>query len=133
MKNVISLNDRLKLDKEKKAFLIKWRKLLSARKVLQCTQCALKCSKCGTQIMSSDKDDKQRRLPYRLCESCSDEYREYTSILQGGEGPSCYWHNKEWMDVWKTWIAYQESLRRYRNSKEFLDLLKELEGPERET
>ena len=48
--NIIQLDDKLKHTKEKKAEIIKKRKILAVQKVFQCTQCAFKCEKCGTQI-----------------------------------------------------------------------------------
>ncbi len=50
MTNIISLDSKLKLSRDKKAKLIKKRKLLAVQKVFQCTQCSFKCEKCGAQI-----------------------------------------------------------------------------------
>ena len=38
------------LSKEKKAGLIRKRKLLAVKKVFQCTHCSFKCEKCGTPM-----------------------------------------------------------------------------------
>ena len=53
MADVISLDDKLELAKDKKAALIRRRKVLAVQKVFQCTQCAFKCEKCGIQISHS--------------------------------------------------------------------------------
>ena len=50
MADIISLDKKLDLAKDKKAALIRRRKVLAVQKVFQCTHCSLKCEKCGTQI-----------------------------------------------------------------------------------
>ncbi|MBT8374455.1 MAG: hypothetical protein KJN80_06060, partial [Deltaproteobacteria bacterium] len=69
MADVISLNDKLDLAKNKKAELIKRRKVIAVQKVLQCTQCALKCEKCGIQISHNYQGQQTKknnlRVPYR--------------------------------------------------------------------
>lgn len=128
MADIISIDERLKLGKEKKAAIIRAQKIQSLRKILQCTHCAHKCAKCGTQIGVSD-EDQRNRLPYRLCESCAEEHLEYVQRLQKKKDPAFYWYNDAWMEVWTRWIAYQESVRGYQQSKEFTDLMKEFEQP----
>ena len=103
---------------------------MAVQKIFQCTQCIFKCEKCGTQI---DHDQKSRgepagnlRIPYRFCESCSEEYANYIERLQGNVNPECYWHNQDWIDVWNKWIDYQSVIDRYLKSKEFRQLLNEL-------
>ena len=63
MTNIISFKDKKGLVEQKEAELIRKRKVLAVRKVFQCTQCALKCEKCGTQIerRSDDTADYHRR------------------------------------------------------------------------
>ncbi len=48
--NIISFEDKKGLAEEKQASLTKMRKFQAVRKVFQCTHCALKCEKCGSQI-----------------------------------------------------------------------------------
>jgi len=109
------------------------RKIQAVRKVFQCTHCALKCEKCGSQISgdASDKDTYRRKLnvPYNFCEECSDEYLDYIERLQGRGDPDCYWHNAAWIDAWKRWIDYQSSVDHYLKSKEFKQLLNEIKQP----
>ncbi|HIC90945.1 MAG TPA: hypothetical protein EYP21_02565 [Syntrophaceae bacterium] len=76
---------------------------------------------------SDIQDTHIRKLPFRLCEDCEEEYKEYQARLDGKKAGPFYWRNKEWMAIWKSWIDYQESLRQYRESKEFVMLLNELE------
>ena len=135
MSNIISFTHKKGLAEEKQANLKKWHKVQAVRKVFQCTHCALKCEKCGTQISgdSNDTDIYQHKLnvPYNFCDECSDEYRDYIEHLKGAGDPDCYWHNGAWIDAWKKWIDYQSSVDQYLKSKEFKQLLNELKqtGP----
>ena len=136
MANIISFKNKKDLAEEKQADVTKKRKVRAVRKVFQCTHCALKCEKCGSQIGggASTEEIYQRKLnvPYNFCEECSDEYLDYIERLQGGVDPDCYWHNEAWIDAWKRWIDYQSSVDHYLKSKEFKQLLNELKqtGPD---
>jgi Pyruvate/2-oxoacid:ferredoxin oxidoreductase delta subunit len=128
--DIISIDKKLDLVKDKKAALIRRRKVLAVQKVFQCTHCALKCEKCGTQIeQDSEVGVKYRRnlrVPYNFCKACSGEYIEYIDRLKGEGDSDCYWHNEAWIDAWSNWIEYQSSVDRYIKSKEFKKLLDEL-------
>ena len=132
MAEIISLDDKLQDAKNKRHALTRKRKLLAVKKVFQCTHCSFKCEKCGTQINDyetvpgSGKSPNDLRVPYRFCESCSEEYIDYIKRLQGGGDTDCYWHNDQWADAWHKWIEYQGAVDRYTKSKDFLKLIKEL-------
>ena len=132
MADIISLDDKLKQTREEKEALVRRRKILAVQKVFQCTQCAFKCEKCGTQISQAEKekeiDDGGIRVPYRFCDSCSEEYLDYIERLQGRGDLDRYWHNDDWLEVWRKWIDYQSVMGRYLRSKEFMQLLKELKN-----
>ena len=134
MGDIISINNKLSLAKEKKAALIRRRKIQAVQKVFQCTQCAFKCEKCGTQLSHdrSDKNENPRyiRVPYRLCDSCAEEYIDYIERHKGGGDPDSYWHNEAWLALWKSWIDYQGAVDRYLKSKEFTQLVQELRQPD---
>ena len=130
MANIIQFDDKLQHNKAKKAEIIRKRKILAVQKIFQCIHCAFKCEKCGTQI---DPDQKREikvasdlRVPYRFCESCSEEYIDYIERLKGKGDPECFWHNDDWIQVWSKWIDYQSVLDRYLKSREFRRLLEEL-------
>ena len=129
MAEIISIDGKLELAKEKKEAIIRKRKILAVQKVFQCTHCAFKCEKCGTQIErrkeNKTKIERDLRVPYNFCAACKAEYIDYIERLQGGGDPDCYWHNDAWIDAWKTWIDYQSSVDRYLKSKEFIRLLQE--------
>jgi hypothetical protein len=128
--NIIQLDQKLQHTKEKKAEIIKKRKILAVQKAFQCTQCAFKCEKCGTQIDPGDKGQQKLRgdlrVPYRFCESCSEEYVDYIERLKGKGSSECYWHNDIWLELWRKWIDYQGIVDQYLKSKEFQQLLEEL-------
>ena len=130
MADIISLENKLQLSKDKRADLIRKRKISAVQKVFQCTHCAFKCEKCGTQMSVSaegeniEKNDP--RIPYRFCESCSEEYLDYIERLKGGGDPDRYWHNESWLVAWKAWVDYQSSTDSYLKSKEFIRLMNEL-------
>lgn len=130
MSNIIQLDQKLQHTKEKKAEIIKKRKILAVQKVFQCTHCAFKCEKCGTKIDPGDRGQQKLtgdlRVPYRFCESCSEEYVDYIERLKGKGNPECYWHNDIWLELWRKWIDYQGIVDRYLKSKEFKQLLEEL-------
>ena len=100
MAEIISLDNKLQISKQKKSELARKRKLIAVKKVFQCT--------------------------HRFCESCAEEYIEYIERLKGRGNPECYWHNAEWLDLWQKWIDYQGALDRYMKSKAFAKLLNEL-------
>jgi Pyruvate/2-oxoacid:ferredoxin oxidoreductase delta subunit len=128
--NIIELDKKLKHTKEKKAEIIRKRKILAVQKVFQCMHCAFKCEKCGTQIQP-DEHRQQRaisdlRVPYRFCESCAEEYIDFIERLKGKGDPEYYWHNDIWLEMWRKWIDYQGAIDTYLKSKEFKQLLAEL-------
>lgn len=130
MADIISLDKKLNLAKEKKATVLQKRKVLTIQKIFQCTQCAFKCVKCGAQVDQDDNDAKKgTRIPYNFCVSCSEEYLDYIERLKGRGDPDCYWHNDAWLEMWRSWIEYQGTVDSYLKSKEFLRILQELKQP----
>ncbi len=130
MANIIELDKKLKHTKEKKAEIIRKRKILAVQKIFQCMHCAFKCEKCGTQIQP-DEHHQQRsisdlRVPYRFCESCAEEYIDFIERLKGRGDSEYYWHNDIWLEMWRKWIDYQGAIDTYLKSKEFRQLLEEL-------
>jgi len=106
---------------------LRQRKIEALRKFFQCTRCMLKCAKCGAQLEAS-KDSLKYASPYTFCVNCQDEYEEYRDRIDGKQlTPRYYWHNEAWMKVWEVWLEHQRQLDNYRNSKEFLQLLEEVE------
>ena len=134
--NVISIDKKLQLSEDRKKQILRRRKVLAIQQVLQCTRCALKCEKCGTNVSESQRhrkmDQPYARLPYRFCESCSDEYLDYIERLKGKGDADCYWRNDAWLAGWRHWIDYQAAIDRYVKSKEFQRLVKEFKSFQQE-
>ena len=126
MSKVIDIEDRLKLEQKKKRQVEKTKKLEAVRKVLQCTRCLARCLKCGVQF---DTQEMYKRYtgPFRLCSGCQEEYDEFVRLQESKGDSPYYWHNKEWRQVWETWLQYQKALKDYGDSPEFIDLVREVE------
>ncbi len=107
---------------------LRQRKIEALRKIFQCTRCAMKCAKCGTQLDTGPDQRARYAVPYPFCRNCQEEYEEFRARLDGRQvHPKYYWHNEQWMNVWQSWLEHQEALDRYRQTKEFLQLLQEVE------
>lgn len=130
MGNVVSLNRKQKLSKQKQAELLRKRKLQAVQKAIHCSQCVYKCEKCGVQIGLEPENERTsaRKIqgPYRFCETCSEEYLDYIARLQGRGDSNCYWRNDTWRETWRTWINYQEAMNQYLKSNAFRKLIDEL-------
>ncbi len=104
------------------------RKIDALRKVFQCTRCIMKCAKCGTQLDMGAQEPTRFATPYRFCRNCQDEYEEYRERAESKKStPRYYWHNDLWMRAWATWLDHQRLVDQYRQSKEFLQLMQEVE------
>lgn len=107
---------------------LRQRKIEALRKIFQCTRCMLKCAKCGTQLDKEGEESSKYAMPYPFCTNCHEEYEEYRERTSGKQvTPKYYWHNELWMKVWESWLEHQNWLDQYRQSKEFLHLLREVE------
>ena len=77
MAEIIPIDGKLDLAKEKKEAIIRKRKVLAVQKVFQCTHCAFKCEKCGTQIEREHQGQKEPgrdlRVPYKYFGACKAE------------------------------------------------------------
>lgn len=127
MADIIELEKRRQQQQGKRADALQDERIDVLKKVLQCARCQFKCSRCGTQIKGSG-DRQHSTLSYPLCSSCGEEYELYLKLTRGELGAGRYWHNEEWLELWRTWLQHQQALDHYRNSKEFIKLLHELEG-----
>ncbi len=128
MADIISIEEKLKLEQNKKQEILRKRQILAVQKVFQCTRCILKCEKCGIQITQAQPGQKKSRprVPYRFCESCLDEYLDFIETLKGKGDPDCFWHNEVWLETWRLWVDYQDAVERYIKTREFKKLLVEL-------
>jgi hypothetical protein len=126
MSKVIDIEKRLQQEQKKKAKIDKSKKLEYIRKFLQCKRCLARCSMCGVQFDSQEMY-RRHQGTFRFCSSCQDEYDEFQRVKELGEDTSVYWHNAEWLAIWENWLNYQESLQKYTESSEFIELLREVD------
>lgn len=128
MADIISIDHRLKEQREKQASEQKKRRLDSLRMIMQCTTCPHKCAKCGSQLETPQPRVLSSELPLRLCPGCWEEYRVFREALEGRAAATVLepYYNTSWVEVWKTWLDYQKRLHLYRASPEFLQLVEEL-------
>lgn len=130
MADIIPIDERMADARKKKNTLDRKLKIRAVQKIFQCTRCAFKCEKCGTSIDPSttagDEEPTSRQRSFRLCEECREEYLDYIHWQEGQADSNAYWRNDAWRELWRSWIAYQHSLERYMESREFLQLLHEL-------
>jgi hypothetical protein len=126
MSKVIDIEDRIKLGQKKKIKVDRAKKMEAVRKVVQCTRCLARCAKCGVQFESHEMYKRQKG-PYRFCPFCQDEFEDFLKITEKHEESLYYWHNKEWVALWRSWIALQQAMKTYGESQEFIDLVREVE------
>lgn len=130
MARVIDIEGKLKQKKGQKSEIERLKKITLVKKFIECTQCMLKCSKCGTQMELPEAVNRNTSIPFRFCLNCQEEYEEYIKSQLGQGNPSFYWYNQEWRDIWRNWIEYQKALQSYKDSEEFKRLIKELQAEE---
>jgi len=130
MAHIISLDTKLHDAREKKKALTRNRKLAAIRSVFQEARRTFRCEKCYRQLdmpeIDEENQDRNMRVPYRFCESCSEEYVDYIEKLKGKGNPDCYWHNDAWRDSWHRWIDYQGAVDNYLKTSEFKQLIQGL-------
>ena len=102
-------------------------KIHAAYRIFLCSGCPSKCTKCGTQLDMAGHDcAKDTTQMFRLCSACGEEYAEFQLRKQGKTTRQMYWHNEQWMELWDAWLNYRQAMNEYRKSKEFLQVLEEL-------
>jgi hypothetical protein len=129
MAEVIDLDAKKRQDQARKALEERSRRLETVRQIFQCSRCAMKCMKCGSQMEQPAPAQEGASVPYRLCTTCRGEYHEFLERLHGRGDPAYYWYNQEWMGVWKAWMHYQDALSRYEVSEGFRRVMEELRKP----
>jgi hypothetical protein len=132
MADIISICDKLAQAKDKQSASCDKRKRRAMQQMYQCAGCAMVCERCSAPITAgcSCKSDQvqDRRIPYRFCENCAEEFVDYIERLQGRGEETLYWRNEAWMEVWATWINHRAALDRHFRSKAFARLMDELKN-----
>lgn len=128
--DIISFDNIRQEAAEKAAGRLRKTKVLAARKGIREARRPNRCEKCSGQVSDADPDRTDgRRLqtPYIFCDSCLAEYTDFIDRLQGRGNPDLYWHNDVWLESWRRWIDYKSTLDRYIRSKEFTQLVREIQ------
>ena len=126
MSNVIDIEKRLQLEQKKKAKVDKAKKLEFIRKFLQCKRCLARCSMCGVQFDPQDMY-KRHHGSFASAAVVRKNMMNFCGSRKKGRIPPYYWHNEEWLAIWENWLNYQESLQKYTESSEFIELLREVD------
>jgi hypothetical protein len=126
MSKIIDIEGRIKLEQKKKAKVDRTKKMEAVRKIVQCTRCMARCAKCGVQFETHEMY-KRYKGPYRFCSFCQEEYEDFLRIKDQGQESSYYWHNEEWTALWQAWVDFQQAMKDYGESQEFIDLVREVE------
>lgn len=128
MADVIEFGRKAEHLKAERDLALRKRKIEALRKTLQCSRCLIRCAKCGAQLGPEERYHNRYAAPYVFCTNCQEEYEEYRALKEGKlKQPRYYWHNEAWMKVWESWLEHQKCLEGYRQSKEFLKLMEEVE------
>jgi hypothetical protein len=128
MSKVLSISDRLDEKRRREQLERHHSKVEAVKRAVQCSSCHLKCAMCGVHF---DADDSSCCPPFsssqdfNLCETCHSEFDDYREIVDGQIGADIFWHNKKWLKLWSAWVAYQEAIVAFRNSREFRQLINE--------
>lgn len=124
MSKIINIQDHIELEKQKKLEEGQKRQVEAVRKVILCSSCRLRCSRCGVQVATPTFCPFCSDLTFNLCPTCAEEYDEYKRSLDGLKSKDIPWHNQEWEEMWQRWLEYQKALKKYQQSREIRELLK---------
>lgn len=122
--NVYNINERLKEKKRKEQTKTYRRKAETLQRIVHCGSCSLKCGMCGRRLNEPAESRSQQSREFLLCKTCKAEFDDFLDIINGKKNPKLHWHNKEWLNLWSAWIDYRRALRAFRNSPEFVELMK---------
>jgi len=122
MEKVLNITARLE-DKKRKEQIEAYRERFDAiQRVLQCSACQFKCAMCNRHIEQESASQFIGRSvkEFTLCNSCQTEFEAYQRICREGRRESdVFWHNREWLHFWSSWLDYQRSVNEFRNSFDF--------------
>ena len=131
MDKITNLTDLIEEKKHKEQIRLSRHIIDSLRWLISCTACKSKCAMCakpftdnaGISVMAGN-------LKFSLCENCNTEYESYKASATHENANQRFWHNKEWVALWHSWIEYQKAVQNFKNSKEFkeFDLIKQYMG-----
>jgi len=119
MEKVLNITARLE-DKKRKEQVETYRHRFEAvQRVLQCAACRFKCAMCNRHMEPDDASNppSPSTEEFTLCESCRSEFEAFKKMTeQESVKADLFWHNRQWLELWKCWIDYQRSINSFRNS-----------------
>lgn len=120
MDKVLSLAERLEERKRKEQIEAYREKYEAVQRTVQCSACHFKCAMCGRHVEEPPAPNQKRHLEgvrLNLCESCGSEFDDFERACGGEKSKTrIFWHNKEWISLWETWVRYQQALEEFRRS-----------------
>jgi hypothetical protein len=119
MEKILSITGRIEDKKRQEQITTNRNKFDAVQRLLQCGSCRFKCAMCGRNAEEVDPSSSVRKelSEFKLCESCGAEFEDYLKISEKkGKPHDIFWHNREWLEMWSCWVAYQRSLNQFRKS-----------------
>ena len=130
MTKVVSITKQREKEKLKERTRYLKQKVDTVRRIVQCSTCQFRCSMCGLHCeafnTSSPKSSSHNGV--RLCENCRSEYEDFLKMASKDTESDILWHNKEWMNLWYTWLEYQKALRSFEKSVDFGQITREFDN-----
>ncbi|HDZ89438.1 MAG: hypothetical protein JRJ09_00850 [Deltaproteobacteria bacterium] len=126
MEKVLNITGRIEDRRRKQQVETHRDRFEAMQRLVQCSACHLKCAMCGRHKKGPEEPSiPGSRIPVEetLCEGCRSEFEAFKKLSKGGkkdEDP--FWHNEEWRQLWTSWLEYQRSIMKFRNSFDFRGL-----------
>ncbi len=130
MTKIVDIHDQLER-KKKKEHLDKYKGRLDCiQKIIQCSSCRscrFRCAMCGIQVPSGESAERTP-LGLSFCGECMAEFDEFVSVTKGKKPPEVFWHNQEWIELWRSWLDYRKAISAFVASKEYHLLAEEMDS-----
>ncbi len=127
MNKVLNITSRLEDKKRKHQIEIYRDKIETVQRFVQCSSCHFKCAMCGHHFENTESIYPPSSSPspgFYLCESCRAEFEDFLKITSGKKGSDVFWHNKEWVKLWSSWLDFRQAIGDFKNSAEFEQITK---------
>jgi len=113
--------------KRQKELIEKYRdRMETVQKMIQCSSCYFRCAMCGMPVERSSAVKSSPGLTF--CEGCRQEFEEYQDISRGEKQPELFWHNREWQNVWSSWLGCRRAISEFIKSTGFKLLIEEMDS-----
>jgi hypothetical protein len=113
--------------KRQKELIEKYRdRMETVQKMIQCSSCYFRCAMCGMPVERSSAVKSSPGLTF--CEGCRQEFEEYQDISRGEKQPELFWHNREWQNVWSSWLGHRRAISEFIKSRGFKLLIEEMDS-----